>query len=99
MDLRRKSGTITVAAGSGSADLKGVYIRSYFLGVQAPNVSATFDVRVTDSDSGVVIDEFKARPQDNGNARSKSLGLPLYNANISVVNASVDGTYTFLLMG
>ena len=99
IDIRRKSGTITVSGGSGDVDLVGVYIRTRFIGVQGPNATATFDVKVTDTDTGVVTDEFKARPQDNGNARSKSLGLPVFSVNISVSAASVDGTYTFLLMG
>jgi len=96
--LKRKTGTVTVVGGEGSVSLSSVDIRSNFIGVQAPGSTDTFNVVITDS-SGVIISDFEARSSSGGCARSKSLGIPIYDVTINISDASADGDYTYLIMG
>jgi hypothetical protein len=98
--IKRSTGTITVTSGTGSVALTDVNIKSTYLGVSGPNkTNETFTITITDTDTGLVLSDFNARSNNSGNARSKSIGIPLTNITIDITSASVDGTYTYLVMG
>ena len=98
--ILRSTSTITVTGGTGTISLTGVNIRSNFIGVQGPNATnETFTVSISDDDSGVEIANFQARSSDGGVARSKTIGLAIFDVTITITSASVDGNYTYLIMG
>ena len=97
--IERKTGTITVSGGTGTVAIADVNFSSLYLGVQGPNSNETFTIQIVDTATGVELELVQARSGDNGCARSKSLGLPLFDITINVTSASADGTYTYLLLG
>ena len=97
--IERSTGSITVASGTGTVNVDDVDFSSTYLGVKAPNTTDTFTVIFTDKATGVELEAVQARSGDNGVARSKSLGLPLFDVTITISSATSDGTYTYLMMG
>ncbi len=100
MEIKRKIFDVEVTAGIGSTRVNGVYIASAMVAVKGPNATnETFEVIVKDADSDIAIMGFEARSSDGGNARGKQFDIPIYSVVVEVSDASVDGTYTVLILG
>jgi len=97
--LLRKTGNITVSSGSGSIILTDVDIRVTFIGVKGPSTSSEFIFITTDTDSGVDLNECRARNDDLGVARSNSISIPMTDITLNIFNANENGDYTYLIMG
>lgn len=97
--LRRTQGEITVSGGTGSVTVEKVFIKTGILAVEGPSGNETFKIEIRDLETNVLLSEFQSRSGNQGNARSKSLQTPLWSCTITIIDASADGVYTYLLMG
>jgi len=96
---KRITGNITVSGGTGNVVVTWADLKADFMGVVGPTGSSTFNVVITDTETGVILTDFPARTGDDGNARSKSLGIGLKNITITITSANEDGVYTYLITG